>query len=194
MSIEAFFESHPADESFAEGVSWPPKDRVSPIKHLSGILINEGAEGLSGIGNKYFTAVKTRNMDVLEGIKIPFAANTASIYTGVTLLSIEDILSNKEFDQRVFNSRLEMAFGKTDLRATTFENPYCDYLTRREYMHMVRGAMADKTLASFFITELELLPSSLNEFLQKTKVIEPIVELVLPDYVERAKLLISPNL
>jgi hypothetical protein len=193
MSIEAFFGGHPADGYFAQSVSWPSGERRSPVTHMSDILIQEGRAGLAKIGRAYIEAIEDADIETITSLDRPLAANSASVYTGITLRSIEDVIRSGNFDQETYNSRLKFAFTGTYLNPVQINNPKIEPVDQFNYRSLIKAASVDKTFASFFVTDLDILPKGMKDFLLKSEMIKPIVRFIIPDYMTRARLLIEAN-
>jgi hypothetical protein len=194
MSIEIFFEKHPADSLFAESVSWPKvRNDRSPIRFMSDILIREGQQGLKVAGLPFRDAHALGNLREIERIRGQFLNNASAIYLGVSLRTIEEILINGHFDHDEFNARLKLAYADTHLEPLAIDGKGLEVLDKDQMRAITQVAMADKTFAAFFKQDFQVLPESLQQFLSEEGIITTMRNLILPKYEERARLLISNN-
>lgn len=189
MSIENFFANNPADSEFTQAVSWERSNGASPVGFMANILTKEGRNGLRPLGN----AVSSGDIESAEILYKHYFANSAAIFLGVSLLSIEDILREGQFDQETFNARTKMAHTGTYISPELFTNPICEAISSANYKTFVQTATEDKTFASFFRREFISLPESLQEILERHRLIMPIRDYLLPRYEERIKLLVPPS-
>jgi hypothetical protein len=194
MSIEIFFEQHPADSLFAESVSWPKtRNERSPIRFMSDILINEGQQGLKVASPPFRDAYASGNQREIERIRGQYLNNASAIYLGVSLRAIEGILANGHFDHDEFNAWLKLAYTGTYLEPLAIDGKDLDILNKDQMRAITQAATADKTFADFFKQDFQVLPQSMQRFLSEEGLTRTIRNLVLPKYEERAKLLISSN-
>ncbi len=123
MSIEIFFEQHPANSLFAESVSWPKtRNERSPIRFMSDVLIREGQQGLKVASLPFRDAHALGNLREIERTKGQYLNNASAIYLGVSIKAIEDVLINGYFDHDEFNAKLKLAYAGTHLEPLIIED------------------------------------------------------------------------
>ena len=193
MSIETFFEKHPADSYFANEVSWPGKENKSTVRFMADILIKEGREGLVEIGPAFNDAMNTRNPSEAQRLIYPYVNNSTAIYLGVGLITIEETLRDTYFDPQVFNSIMSMAYTGTYLTPAMIQIEEREELTPEEMSLMTKVAMSDKTFSFFFGDGFPVLPKTLKDFYITSEVIPDIRKYMLPYYETRTKFLIEAN-
>ena len=194
MSIEIFFEQHPANSLFAESVSWPKtRNERSPIRFMSDILIREGQQGLKVASLPFRDAHALGNLREIERTKGQYLNNASAVYLGVSLRTIEGILANGNFDHDEFNTRLKLAYTDTYLEPLAIDGQGLEVLDKDQMRVITQVAMADKTFAAFFKKDFQVLPEGMQQFLSEEGLVKTIRNLVLPKYEERARRLILSN-
>lgn len=189
MSIETFHSAYPADATFATYMARRPEyGTVSPVRFLADIYMREGGMGLAEISPE---AVTTQQID-LETAQ-SFFVNSSAIFLGITTRAIEGIIVDHEFDQVTFNSLLENTFGGSLWTPTLFRVPDVETVPNDDVNRIIKVAQRDKTFAEFFKDGLYSLPRSLQAYLDRVGLVKYINILLLPSYIERARLLIQQN-
>ncbi len=199
MSIENFFNEHPAEDNFTESVSWPGSERKSPIKFMSNILASEGRKGLERIGPRFFEAQAKEDRIEIQRTMGTYLKNSSAVYLAAGLWSIEEMLAHGTFDPTELNARIRMFYAGTYLDPHLISNPQIEQLTREHEREIARAAVYDKTFASFFRDRFSLLPDAMRDFYNSRepylggRIISTMNNLVLPDYEKRARILIAKN-
>ena len=193
MSIETFFEKHPADKYFAHEVSFERHENKSPVIFMADILIKEGHAGLETLGPSIIDARDTNNEYAKRQLVDPYMRNATAIYVGVGLKAIEGILAKASFDPSEFNAWMVMAHTGTCIIPETIETQKEEKLTPEEMSIITKVAMSDRTFAFFFREGLNVLPTSIKDFFKNSEILSELRLLILPEYEERVRFLIEAN-
>jgi len=194
MSVEEFHAGFPADESFVKDISRRPEfGTISPIKLMAGIYIKEGSHGLSQIAYKRAYRQDSSTLRINKGEDESVMRNASAIYFGTSISAIEDIIIDGYFDQEKVNAVLINSFSGTELNPIIFSNPEYEKIDSFSQRTLTQIAMRDKTFYSFFKDKYYALPRSLRAFMAQTKLFKYMEDMILPEYTERIKRIISAN-
>ncbi len=219
MSVENFYQMVPPTQEGIQAI----KIRKEEFPHLyrdnslvvvlARQLSIHGIEGVREILKEINPSDTMSVLDQKNFNKLPeqyqqkMIVNYASIVFGHVVLSLERTAVNRKYDHKDFLDRLN-----TDIRDLQFsehkpeEGRLEEELSKDQLEQMysvLRGTKdiegnivkaGDKTFTSFFKEGgLQAMPRMLRQFLQQNGVIPIIQEHILPEFYDRAKLLIATN-
>ena len=194
MSIESFLEAYPADSTFAsEMAKRPEHGTVSPVRLMADRYIYEGTDGLREIHDYHLGAILQDNEEALDDLSAPYLANSSSIYFGITLRTIEDLIRHYEFNPNSYNDLVDFAFTGTGYKPGKIKTTDVIDLSGDDVTRIIGVAKKDKTFSAFFGSGIYSLPRPLQSFLDELGILKFVNKVLIPDYKERARLLIAEN-
>ena len=219
MSVENFYQMVPPTQEGIQAI----KIRKEEFPHLyrdnslvvvlARQLSIHGIEGVREILKEINPSDTMSVLDQKNFNKLPeqyqqkMIVNYASIVFGHVVLSLERTAVNRKYDHKDFLDRLnadmrDIQLSELKPREDKLEEELSEDQLERMYA-ILRGTRdkegnivkeGDKTFASFFKGEgLQAMPEILRQFLQQNKIAPIIQEHILPQFYERAKLLIATN-
>lgn len=196
------------------------KDQLPHLYHDNSLVVVlarqlsiQGREGVRGILKEINSSDTMSVLDQKSFDKLParhrqkMIINCAAIPFGHAVLSLERTAVNRKYDHKDFLDRLnadmrDIQLSELKPREDKLEEELSEDQLERMYA-ILRGTRdkegnivkeGDKTFASFFKGEgLQAMPEILRQFLQQNKIAPIIQEHILPQFYERAKLLIATN-
>lgn len=200
MSVEQFFYEYPANNTFAQEISFPPTgERKSPVRFMAEKLTNQGREGLVKVGPDFLDAVSAENQRLIQRYIGSYLKNSSAIYLGASIMAIEDILKDGHFDSHEFNSRLRYFYSATFLDPVLAPNEGMELIEEDKMKDIIKVATKDKTFTTFFYENFTALPAGFRHYLDQrdnyvgSPIISNINNNVIKDYEKRVSLLINPK-
>ena len=195
MSVELFFEDHPADSRFREKFGKETGDHRSwpLLSHLVESMIAEANKELRNFSNSLRAGhhVPVRGTTIEEYTYFQRKKEIGAVFLGSSIIAINDSIWTGYVDLSVFYSEVNAAFFGTVIEAIqpTEEAKIVDPIDRDIYDKMIDAATWDRTLA-ILLRYPEYLPEKLQSAFCEEGVIQSI-QTVLPEYENRAKLLVA---
>jgi hypothetical protein len=152
VTIENFNSAYPANETFVSDVSRRPEfGSFSPVGFMARIYLREGAHGLRHHGEDHDRAVSLGDNAGIQTAASNRDKNKAAVLLGAAVISIEEILSDCEFDQMAFNSRMEDAYrGARAPDPRVISNPIAEKIEKDDIEKILSVVRVDKTFGNLF--------------------------------------------
>ena len=198
MSVEEFkvrFPPNPGEINRA--IASVKREGESSVVALARSLLNESTRGLRQALRKVSQSGLAIAPDHLTSIRMlperrhEVLTNYAGIHFGVAILTIEDVLVNRELDAAFFIAEFNLAISGSGLSSATIQGDPAERLTGDQMRLMYQTVRLDPTFTSFFHGEgLRTLPLPIFNFIAANGVFPSLKEEILPTFRDRARLLI----
>lgn len=198
MSLENFSSKFPADPSI-RGVIEAKRNRGKSLPIvLAEELVKDAGAGARELTSR-FNLQNTMSLLDEETLRrlppeytIKMLEYYAAIIFGVSIVSLEETMVDRQFDYQKFFSRFNLAITGTQFAEAQAKEEKTERLSDERWEAMISLKNQDKTLASFFEEENRgIMPASLVAFIDTVAVRSTIREAIIPVYKERAKFLVG---
>ena len=187
MSVENFCIRYPISPELTQILKREKRSEdMSLIAVLADSLVKEASDGLRALTTKYDSLLDISREDRSKMLKC-----LAGIIFGVTVVSLERTIVNKQFDFTEWHEDCKLALARSGGQLTAVRaKEETEVLSYRKWRDMISLAREDRTLAIFFEEKhRSLMPQALNRFFDK-ETVSIIRRDMIPIYKERAKFLV----
>ena len=201
MSIESFLE-HYSPETFKVRVEARDDYKMpTKIQSVARMIALEGRDGIRTLARKYARGTLPPPMYLLEKAatddKQSLYFNLSALFFGVNLGAIERMLTDGEFSQVEYFSYLDEALVGTPFTNVHEVTQPTQPISRGDLEQMIEVTKRDKTLSSFFDSEISALPKFFQGYVASPGKIPGVFDttrrLVVPLYRQRALTIVGPQ-
>lgn len=182
MSVENFF-SYPTDKLFLKGLERERNEvgkKLSPIDVLARRIASEGKSALASFASENTSpnGIVYFDSNFLIKMNEKVAADITGIYLASSLISLGETMVEGVFDLGTHIEKTNWYLSPIPLIMHPANKKQAEEIPYRKLRDMWVLAKKDPTLASFFLTDQELLPDMLRDFLTRSKAISNIPEII----------------
>ena len=204
MSVENFLAHYPphpgelrgAVDAFGERRSFGSSSRVAILARA---LTDDASSGLRELMKRFAASGLTFKPDLIMALEMSpeqrgqVRTHHAAIVLGISVVALEDTLTNGAFDKKSFAQQYNMALSGTHFETADLVGPEIEALSRDHMRRMYECVGKDKTFCRFFEHEdgMAVMPPSLRDILMISGSLPTIREELLPKFQERATLLVE---